>query len=61
MRGPQEANALYRLRATRGVRLRKKRDDTRLEAAPRRAISIGNPSHRTGILRAAPAPALALT
>ncbi|MFB7089155.1 hypothetical protein [Streptomyces sp. NPDC056296] len=48
-----EVNALYRLRAAQGVLgLRKKYGDTRLEAACRKAITVGDPSYRTvkGIL-----------
>ncbi|WUN21655.1 hypothetical protein OHA74_52880 [Streptomyces phaeochromogenes] len=48
-----EVNALYRLRAAQGVLgLRKKYGDTRLEAACRKAIMVGDPSYRTvkGIL-----------
>lgn len=45
--------ALYRLRAAQGVLgLRKKYGDARLEAACRKAITVGDPSYRTvkGIL-----------
>ncbi|MHC3454949.1 hypothetical protein [Streptomyces prasinus] len=43
-----EANALYRLRAAQGVLgLRKKYGDTRLEAACRKAVAVGDPSYRT--------------
>ncbi|WP_432046753.1 hypothetical protein [Streptomyces asiaticus] len=48
-----EVNALYRLRAAQGVLgLRKKYGDTRLEAACRKAVAVGDPSYRTvkGIL-----------
>ena len=48
-----EVNALYRLRVTQGVLgLRKKFNDTRLEAACFKAITVGAPSYRTvkGIL-----------
>ncbi|MEV0492252.1 hypothetical protein [Streptomyces atratus] len=48
-----EVNALYRLRAAQGiVGLRKKYDETRLEAACAKAIAVGDPSCRTikGIL-----------
>ncbi|MGW7467044.1 hypothetical protein ACWGJT_20685 [Streptomyces xantholiticus] len=48
-----EVNALYRLRAAQGVLgLRKKCGDTRLEAACRKPVAVGDPSHRTvrGIL-----------
>ncbi|EST17936.1 IS21 family transposase [Streptomyces roseochromogenus] len=48
-----EVNALYRLRAAQGVLgLRKKYGDIRLEAACRKAITVGDPSYRTvkGIL-----------
>lgn len=50
-----EVNALYRLRAAQGVLgLRKKYGDTRLEAACRKAVAVGDPSYRTvkGILDA---------
>lgn len=43
-----EVNALYRLRAAQGVLgLRKKYGDARLEAACRKAITVGDPSYRT--------------
>ncbi|MEV6212350.1 hypothetical protein [Kitasatospora sp. NPDC051914] len=48
-----EVNALYRLRAAQGILgLRKKYGDTRLGAACTKAITVGDPSHRTikGIL-----------
>ncbi|MDF3294271.1 hypothetical protein P3G67_34735 [Streptomyces sp. RB6PN23] len=48
-----EVNALYRLRAAQGVLgLRKEHGDTRLEAACRKAIAVGDPTYRTvkGIL-----------
>ncbi|WP_237305167.1 hypothetical protein [Streptomyces qaidamensis] len=48
-----EVNALYRLRAAQGMLgLRKKYGDTRLEAACRKAVAVGDPSYRTvkGIL-----------
>ncbi|MFE7902940.1 hypothetical protein ACFU3E_36740 [Streptomyces sp. NPDC057424] len=48
-----EVNPLYRLRAAQGVLgLRKKYGATRLEAACRKAVAVGDPSYRTikGIL-----------
>ncbi|MFJ1608438.1 hypothetical protein ACIOHS_34450 [Streptomyces sp. NPDC088253] len=43
-----EVNTLYRLRAAQGVLgLRKKYGDARLEATCRKAITVGDPSHRT--------------
>ncbi|MER6617847.1 hypothetical protein [Streptomyces xantholiticus] len=50
-----EVNALHRPRAAQGVLgLRKKYGDTRLEAACRKAVAVGDPSYRTvkGILLA---------
>ncbi|MFC9245018.1 hypothetical protein ACFT7S_13560 [Streptomyces sp. NPDC057136] len=50
-----EVNALYRLRAAKGILgLRKKYGDTRLEAACTKAITVGDPSYRTIKPRCAP-------